>query len=172
MKKQTVIGLCTIAGVALFCGTKAFAADSDYAIYKPHSMLTTAYQEAWNDVNRASTEAGSGDGKSADSGGSSDASSDGGSEGGGESSGGVNLKTAVGDISAGKSSSGGGSSKSKSDAFAASKASDTGIFANNGIGKSLNNFFKGLGKWGKEGAEKDKKQKKNYSYVPSYGYNK
>ena len=33
-EKQHVVALCTIAGVALFCGTKAFAADSDYAIYK------------------------------------------------------------------------------------------------------------------------------------------
>lgn len=153
MKKQHVVALCTIAGVALFCGTKAFAADSDYAIYKPHSMLTTAYQEAWNDVNRASTEAGSGDGKSADSGSSGD-SSDGGSEGG-DSSGGVNLKTAVGDISAGNSSSSGGGSKSGS----SKKGSGSGVFADTGAGRALNNFFKGLGKWSKDNAERDLKNK-------------
>ena len=153
MKKQHVVALCTIAGVALFCGTKAFAADSDYAIYKPHSMLTTAYQEAWNDVNRASTEAGSGDGKSAD-GGSSGDSSDGGSEGG-DSSGGVNLKTAVGDISAGNSSSSGGGSKSGS----SKKGSGSGVFADTGAGRALNNFFKGLGKWSKDNAERDLKNK-------------
>ena len=153
MKKQHVIALCAIAGLGLFCGTKVFAADSDYAIYKPHSMLTTAYQEAWNDVNRASTEAGSGDGKSADSG-SSDTSSDGGgSEGGGDSSGGVNLKTAVGDISAGNSSSGGGS-KSKS---GSSKGS--GVFADTSAGRAVNNFFKGLGKWSKDNAERELKNK-------------
>ena len=155
MKKQHVVALCTIAGVALFCGTKAFAADSDYAIYKPHSMLTTAYQEAWNDVNRASTEAGSGDGKSADSGGSSDASSDGGGSEGGDSSGGVNLKTAVGDISAGGSSSSGGGSKSGS----SKKGSGSGVFADTGAGRALNNFFKGLGKWRKDNAERDLKNK-------------
>lgn len=153
MKKQHVVALCTIAGVALFCGTKAFAADSDYAIYKPHSMLTTAYQEAWNDVNRASTESGSGDGKSAD-GGSSGDSSDGGSEGG-DSSGGVNLKTAVGDISAGNSSSSGGGSKSGS----SKKGSGSGVFADTGAGRALNNFFKGLGKWSKDNAERDLKNK-------------
>ena len=153
MKKQHVVALCTIAGVALFCGTKAFAADSDYAIYKPHSMLTTAYQEAWNDVNRASTEAGSGDGKSADSGSSGD-SSDGGSEGD-DSSGGVNLKTAVGDISAGGSSSSGGGSKSGS----SKKGSGSGVFADTGAGRALNNFFKGLGKWSKDNAERDLKNK-------------
>lgn len=164
MKKQNVIAVCAIAGLGLFCGTKAFAADSDYAIYKPHSMLTTAYQEAWNDVNRASTEAGSGDGKSADGGSSGDSSDGGGSEGG-ESSGGVNLKTAVGDISAGNSSSGGsssgGGSKSKS---GSSKGS--GVFADTGAGRAVNNFFKGLGKWGKENAER---QKKNKQTIPN-GY--
>ena len=155
MKKQNVIALCAIAGLGLFCGTKAFAADSDYAIYKPHSMLTTAYQEAWNDVNRASTEAGSGDGKSADSG-SSDASSDGGSEGGDSSgSGGVNLKTAVGDISAGGSSSSGGGSKSGS----SKKGGGSGVFADTGAGRALNNFFKGLGKWSKDNAERELKNK-------------
>ena len=154
MKKQHVVALCTIAGAVLFCGTKAFAADSDYAIYKPHSMLTTAYQEAWNDVNRASTEAGSGDGKSAD-GGSSDASSDGGGSEGGDSSGGVNLKTAVGDISAGGSSSSGGGSKSGS----SKKGSGSGVFADTGAGRALNNFFKGLGKWSEDNAERDLKNK-------------
>lgn len=154
MKKQTVIGLCTIAGVALLGTSYKVFADSDYAIYKPHSMLTTAYQEAWNDVNKASTEAGSGDGKSAD-GGSSGDSSDGGSEGGDSSGGGVNLKTAVGDISAGGSSSSGGGSKSGS----SKKGGGSGVFADTGAGRALNNFFKGLGKWSKDNAERDLKNK-------------
>ena len=88
-------------------------------------------------------------------GGSSDASSDGGGSEGGDSSGGVNLKTAVGDISAGNSSSSGGGSKSGS----SKKGSGSGVFADTGAGRALNNFFKGLGKWSKDNAERDLKNK-------------
>lgn len=54
------LALLSLAGI-----TKAYAADSDYSTLKPHSMLTTAYAAAWNDVNKASDAKGTGDGKAA-----------------------------------------------------------------------------------------------------------
>lgn len=66
MKKKIIyMSSLALLGLPLMASQKAFAADSDYAIFKPHSMLTTAYAEAWNDVNKASDEKGTGEGKEA-----------------------------------------------------------------------------------------------------------
>lgn len=64
-KKIMYASSLVLLGLPLVSSQKAFAADSDYAIFKPHSMLTTAYAEAWNDVNKASDEKGTGEGKEA-----------------------------------------------------------------------------------------------------------
>ena len=69
---KKLIYVSSLALLSLVGATKVYAADSDYSTLKPHSMLTTAYAAAWNDVNKASDAKGTGDGKSADSGGSSD----------------------------------------------------------------------------------------------------
>lgn len=69
---KKLIYVSSLALLSLAGATKVYAADSDYSTLKPHSMLTTAYAAAWNDVNKASDAKGTGDGKSADGGGSSD----------------------------------------------------------------------------------------------------
>lgn len=62
---KKIIYASSLALLAFIGAGKAYAADADYSVIKPHSMLTTAYASAWNDVNKASDAKGTGDGKAA-----------------------------------------------------------------------------------------------------------